>query len=92
VTPVVNLYTGEPIYLNTDEFIHEAYTYFTEGVAPGESYKNGRKPLTRKEGLPKFFICREKGFSFLQDAMKTHNYSDPTVQNALGFFKVALDL
>ncbi|WP_226001480.1 hypothetical protein [Paenibacillus sp. BJ-4] len=86
---VVNLYTGEPIHLNTDEFIHEAYTYFTRGVAPGESYKKWEETSNTERGLVKILYLSKEGLLILQDAMKTHNYSDPTVQNALGFFKVA---
>ncbi|MET3208689.1 UNVERIFIED_CONTAM: hypothetical protein ABIC26_001628 [Paenibacillus sp. PvR008] len=33
------------------------------------------------------FVVRRA--SHFASSMKTHNYSDPTVQNALGFFKVA---
>ncbi|MGQ3480643.1 hypothetical protein [Paenibacillus sp. TY11] len=86
---VVNLYTEEPIHPNTDEFIHEAYTYFTEGVAPGESYKKWEETSNTERGLVKILYLSREGLLILEDAMKTHDYSSPSVQNALGFFKVA---
>ncbi len=87
---VVNLYTEEPIHLNTDEFIHEAYTFFfTEGVAPGETYKKWEETSNTERGLVKMLYLSREGLHILEKAMKTHDYSSPSVQNALGFFKVA---
>ncbi|MBU9708447.1 hypothetical protein KSP24_16140 [Paenibacillus sp. AK121] len=86
---VVNLYTEKPIHPNTDEFIHEAYTYFTEGVAPGETYKKWEETSNTERGLIKMLYLSREGLLILEEAMKTHDYSTPSVQNTLGFFKVA---
>ncbi|AHC18498.1 MULTISPECIES: hypothetical protein [Paenibacillus] len=86
---VVNLYTEEPIHLNTDEFIHEAYNFFTEGVAPGESYKKWEETSNTERGLVKMLYLSREGLHILEEAMRTHDYSSPSVQNTLGFFKVA---
>lgn len=86
---VVNVETEEPIHPNSDQYIQDAYTFFTTGLAPEETYKTWSEASNTERALVKVLFLSREGLLILEEAQRTNDFTSESARNSLRFFQEA---
>ncbi|AWB44543.1 hypothetical protein DCC85_10100 [Paenibacillus sp. CAA11] len=88
---VVNIYTEQPIHVNTESYIKEAYNFFTEGMEMNQPYKTWEQASNTERGLVKTLYMTREAFQILDQAVKNQDYSTTDYQNAIRYISKSAD-
>lgn len=86
---VVNVETEEAIHPNSDQYIQDAYTFFTTGLAPEETYKTWNETSNTERALVKVLFLSREGLLILEEAQRTNDFTSESARNSLRFFQEA---
>ncbi|WP_155988540.1 MULTISPECIES: hypothetical protein [Paenibacillus] len=89
---VVNVETEEAIHPNSEQYIQDAYTFFTTGLAPEETYKTWNEASNTERALVKVLFLSREGLLILEEAQRTNDFTSESARNSLRFFQEASSL